>query len=103
MAQRVIYKLSRCVYTRVHIHAHTHTRSHTVKSNKRTATHFLTHAQHTFPPLFSHIHTIKRARIHTHTHTHIAQLIFNIPVFKSKVPLTGKLVLKRGADGLFTS
>lgn len=31
------------------------------------------------------------------------QLMFNIPVFKPKVPLTGKLVLKRGKDGLFTS
>jgi hypothetical protein len=29
--------------------------------------------------------------------------MFNIPVLKPKVPLTGKLVLKRGADGLFTS
>jgi len=29
--------------------------------------------------------------------------MFNFPELKSKVPLTGKLVLKRGADGLFTS
>jgi len=31
------------------------------------------------------------------------QLMFNIPVLKPKVPLTGKLVLTRGEDGLFTS
>ena len=29
--------------------------------------------------------------------------MFNIPLLKPKVPLTGKLVLTRGADGLFTS
>ena len=29
--------------------------------------------------------------------------MFNIPLLKPKVPLTGKLVLKRGANGLFTS
>ena len=31
------------------------------------------------------------------------QLMFNIPILKPKVPLTGKLVLKRGGNGLFTS
>ena len=31
------------------------------------------------------------------------QLMFNIPILKPKVPLTGSLVLKRGKDGLFTS
>mmetsp|Transcript_10598 Transcript_10598/g.23677 ORF Transcript_10598/g.23677 Transcript_10598/m.23677 type:complete len:229 (-) Transcript_10598:81-767(-) len=31
------------------------------------------------------------------------QLMFNIPVLLPKVPLTGTLVLTRGADGLFTS
>eukprot|EP00960_Hanusia_phi_P070024 767219-Hanusia_phi.AAC.2 len=31
------------------------------------------------------------------------QLMFNIPILKPKVPLTGKLILKRGEDGLITS
>lgn len=31
------------------------------------------------------------------------QLMFNIPILKPKVPLTGKLVLTRGGNGLFTS
>jgi hypothetical protein len=31
------------------------------------------------------------------------QLMFNIPILKPKVPLTGKLVLTRGDGGLFTS
>ena len=29
--------------------------------------------------------------------------MFNIPILKPKVPLTGKLVLTRGGNGLFTS
>jgi hypothetical protein len=31
------------------------------------------------------------------------QLMFNIPILKPKVPLTGKLLLTRGENGLFTS
>jgi len=31
------------------------------------------------------------------------QLMFNIPILKPKVPLTGKLILTRGSDGLITS
>jgi hypothetical protein len=31
------------------------------------------------------------------------QLMFNIPLLRPKVPLTGRLVLTRGKDGLFTS